>query len=722
MSGDLTEIQQLAVLHGLIYGATAILFLYNAFLAMATRDLLYLNYSALSVSVLLFQFLQFSPDPVYSLPGGSVQDTTTSISLLFATGVMGTNFLRNLLLLQKPRAGYYFSLVLIATFLGLISVLWFRPKWHGPWVSWVALIPVLFFVFLSAQQARLGFRPAAAILPGLIIALLAGSLHQWLIHSENNDPRAELVLPLGALGALLFFSIALGLRIRSVRLQALTGRNREDFLKTLLQASPFPVLVLREPCAGPVFWNQAAENQYHVDANWSLLTHILPDDASSLPQEIQQEELDRKLVSIRSHSGRMLETAISVRKIVFHGDPAFLHLHVDRTAELQTRRGLEKEQQALEHAVQELEDSTRTRDDFIAAMSHEIRTPMSGILSAAELLEESYRNEPVQASGVKPGLILSTLQRNAYRLLHLLNDILDYARLGAGKMEPSPHRFRIAEFVQSTVSRLEPIFRQANLVIHYQMSGSGIEVRADSGAIRQILDRLAFSLLSSRRDGNVSVSHEIAAGKMRFRIHVKARSLPGADPELIRRIMFGSSNYRPRNARELSLTLARGLLHMIGGELDLHKLDSKESELEISFPVSVVSEMANRTLDQKLSIRILLFEDNEDNAVLLQRLLKKRGYAVTVATTARSGIEMIKDQSPDLVLMDLHLPDMDGFQAARFLQETYGSECPPVAALSASTLERDKKEAMEAGMVAFLSKPIQKEQFESLIAELFSQN
>ena len=151
-------------------------------------------------------------------------------------------------------------------------------------------------------------------------------------------------------------------------------------------------------------------------------------------------------------------------------------------------------------------------------------------------------------------------------------------------------------------------------------------------------------------------------------------------------------------------------------------MDSKESELEISFPVSVVSEMANRTLDQKLSIRILLFEDNEDNAVLLQRLLKKRGYAVTVATTARSGIEMIKDQSPDLVLMDLHLPDMDGFQAARFLQETYGSECPPVAALSASTLERDKKEAMEAGMVAFLSKPIQKEQFESLIAELFSQN
>ena len=715
-------LQTEAMLAGLICGATLILVAYNAFLGLYTRERIYFSFSGLAISVLLFQisFLGRLTD----LLSGTITDLMIPTSLLLATGVLGADFLRRMLreagsLVDSPaiRTWIFLSVALIPIFA-------LRPDWFGTHVYLMVMLPMALFGYLSVQALQNGYRPASAMIIGLSLSLVAGTiqqLHQWQIIPDYLFLRAA--PPLGALFTLFAFSIALGIRIRSLDLERLGARTKEAFLRSLVEATPFPVLVLQKPLGRPLFWNQAASDIYDAGPAWNLRNLMDSRDQAFLRQALRKKQaLDRALFSIRSRTGRTMQVALSVRNVLFSGKRCYLHIHVDRTLEIETREALEKEQQALEKATAEAKASTMARDDFIAAMSHEIRTPMSGILSAAELLEESSRSAPIRSQTIKPESVLSTLQRNAYRLLQLLNDILDYARITAGKMEPSPHRFRLVDFTRTTISRLEPMFRQANLIILYEAPANEQELRADSGAIRQILDRLSFSLLSSRRDGTVSVSHEIGAGEVRFKIHVQARSLLGADPELLQRIVVGSRNYRPRNARELSLTVARGLLQMLGARLDLRKSDTRESELELSFPVEVLGESKERKSHQRPSIRILLFEDNEDNSVLMQRLLQKQGYKVTVAATAGQGIEMIKEETPDLVLMDLHLPDMDGFQATRSMQEAYGPECPPVAALSASTLERDKKEAMETGMVGFLSKPIQKEQFESLIEELFSQN
>ena len=716
---DSSGLQWEAMLAGLICGACMILVAYNAFLGLYTREKIYVSFSGLSVAVLLFQ-LSFLGQLTGLLPS-QITDVAIPVSLLLATGVAGADYLRRVLvesgaLKQSPAIS---ALITISSV--LILVFTFRPDWFGSYVYLLTMVPITIFAYLGSRALRQGYRPALAILIGLSLSMVAGILHQfheWEILPDRIALRVA--LPLGALFTLLAFSIAQGMRILSLDLERLSARNRESFLKSLVQATPFPVLVLQEPLGKPLLWNQEASKVYDAGPDWTL--RMDPEASKVLEQRLKESgEIDRELFHIQNRTGRNMQVALSVRRTRFADRDCYLHIHVDRTSEIETSEALEKEQLALEKAAAEAESSTRARDDFIAAMSHEIRTPMSGILSAAELLEESYKSEPMESQIVPPEPVLSTLQRNAYRLLQLLNDILDYARIGAGRMEPSPHRFRLVEFTKSTIERLEPMFRQANVKIQYEAPEKDQELRADSAAIRQILDRLSFSLLSSRRDGTLKVSHSVEPGMIRFRVHAEARSLLGADPDLLRRIMQSSSSYRPRTARELSLTVARGLLRMLGGQLNLAKSTNSEVELELTFPAEIL-EIVPEARSKKPSIRILLFEDNEDNAILMQRLLQKRGYSINVAGTARQGIQMVKEESPDLVLMDLHLPDMDGFQATRSLKEVYGDKCPPVAALSASTLERDKQEAMETGMVGFLSKPIQKEQFESLIGDLFSQN
>ncbi|MEQ8350023.1 MAG: response regulator [Leptospiraceae bacterium] len=718
------EIQNQAMIQGLIYGATLILFLYNVFLAISTRDSIYLNYSALSISVLFYQLLLFHGTSL-GFQSRAWHQLLVVLTILLATGVLGTHFLRQLLALDPASGADRLARASMLAFAILMVFVSMFRQTVGPYVYALGLIPVVLFGYISADRARLGSKTAAAVFLGLLIALVSGTAHQWIEWQAIRNSTTQLILPLGALGTLLLFSVGLGLRIRSIRLEALTGRNRAEFLKNLLEASPFPVMVLRKPFSEPIFWNQAAQNQYELNSSWSLASHLSADVAEPLNREIEGGDLDRRLVTVNNQAGRTLETAISVRRIKFEGQAAFLHLHVDRTAELQTRRGLEREQLALQEAVDELQKTTQQRDDFIAAMSHEIRTPMSGILSAADLLQESnlIAEAPAGSSGKISGpSVLQVLQRNALRLLHLLNDILDFARIQAGRMDPDPHRFSLHDFAQSSIDKLEPLLSRANLKLEYVHSGNGDEVlRGDAARMRQILERFAFSLLSSRRDGTIRVNSYLTPDRrLHFEVSLDGRALVGADPKLIQRIAGSPYGYRPRTGRELSLAVARGLIKTLGGHLEISETTDSALSMSVSFPVEIEAHQSARKMGAELPLNLLVFEDNADNAVLMKRILEKRGYRVHIASSAAEGLEILKNDRPDLVLMDLHLPDMDGFQTTQEIQKSLGKEAPPVAALSASTMERDRLAAQEVGMVGFLTKPIQKEQFESLIQELFS--
>lgn len=735
------ELQTQAVLSGTICGATLILVLYNGFLGLASRQGIYLSYSLLSVAVLIFQIAFL--DSISGLISIAVLNQLLPAATLVATGILGTDFLRRMLEEsgRDPwiRTG---SAFIFLTYSILLAVSLLRPHWFGPWIYTVTMVPVSFYGLLCIRTLKKGHRPSLALLLGLMVVLVSGIIHHfWNSGSETTIQTGELLsrnaLALGSLGGLFFFSIALGMRMRTIWLEGLSARSREQFLKALVEASPFPVLVLGQPLKEPLYWNRAAEDVYDLRPGWDLSNCILKDSVNS-EQRIEQNlknkpgplsaDLDRQLFAVMHRSGRRMQMTISVRTIQFENREAYLHIHVDRTAEMENKKAMEREQIALEKAVAEAEESLGARDDFLAAMSHEIRTPMSGILSAAELLGENLKSahseDKTGPDEVEDALsVLSRLQRNAYRLVQILNNILDLAKVQAGRMEPSAHRFRLHSFCENFISELKPMFAQVELQLLYEPEGPDLELQADSSCIRQILDRLAFSFLHSRKQGTVRIQHSLSANVLLIRIRVEAPTAAQQDPLLLQKIHMSDESYRPRTARELSLAVATGLVRVIKGSLTIHGINESSMDLGLAIPVDAVHEVQEAGVGRdEPGIKILLFEDNRDNAVLMKRLMEKRGYKVQLAYTAREGIQKLRQGPADLVLMDLHLPDMDGFEATRTLHREYGQKCPPVAALSASTLERDRKEAREAGMVGFLTKPIQKEQFESLIQELFSQN
>ncbi|MCB1164714.1 MAG: response regulator [Leptospiraceae bacterium] len=703
---------------GLIYGATLILFLYNGLLALSTGERIYISYALASIAAVLFQSMYLGHG-MWFWPSGTVGLTSAlPFTWFLFYGFAIPDFLRRLL---KPDPGYKLKIAWSLECLGLAcalsSLLW--PHLFAE-ISYALTAPQFcFFFYLAAHRFRGGYQPAVFLLAGLLLSLITVLLHfarmqQWI----QDVPILYYAQPIGSLLVLLFLSMALGSRIRIQRLTGMSARSREEFLRNLVNATPYPVLVMDHPLSGAYYWNPEAAKVYSVQDGFTLNERALnPGELRDLESSLKElGSVNRHLCSLRDADGLERQMAVSVRPIQFQNRKGFLHVHVDRTAELLAQKQSEEEQLALEQATIEASRATGIREDFIAAMSHEIRTPMAGIIAAAELLSDSRG---------RTGALGRILTRNARRLLALLNDILDFSRIRAGKMQTDANRFLVAEFPENALRSLQKSLQRNRLDLQYELDLHQDDAFiGDNNRMEQILERLAYALMRSRSNGRIDVSATLDGrhNEMVLQIAIRAPLTPGSDSGAWERLAASNRYYRPANARELNLMLARGLLELLGGQLQIRRSDAAGLDLSLRFPVQRAERAPQVTDSARPHQRlfILLFEDSPDNGVLLKRLLERQGHSVAIVDKAIDGLEWLRENLPDLILMDLHLPDMDGFEAARRIHSL--NPHLTIVALSASTLDRDREAAREAGMVGFLAKPIQRKQFESLIEELFKRN
>lgn len=373
-----------------------------------------------------------------------------------------------------------------------------------------------------------------------------------------------------------------------------------------------------------------------------------------------------------------------------------------------------REVEEHEVARQRAEQASSAKSAFLATMSHEIRTPMTGMLGMVRLLADSELN-PTQHHH------LTILANSGEALLGILNAILDYSKVDSGTVEAVPTQFALTPLVQGIVDLMQPTANEKNLDLTLQIDpGLSDHFYADDGKIRQIVFNLVSNAIKFTETGSVDVKlscHEVEGDHQTVTISV-ADSGIGIEPAhhdsvFEPFVQVDDAITRYFGGTGLGLAISRQLAELINGELSLSSELGTGSIFTLTMRLKLGSASDPTILSAKpRSARssapqnILIVEDDEATRFVARELLIKEGHRVVAVETGYLALTAIKDFTPDLVVMDISLPGMDGIESARRLRAELETPDLPIIAMSAHVFADDIEKHLRSGMTAFVPKPV----------------
>jgi PAS domain S-box-containing protein len=385
----------------------------------------------------------------------------------------------------------------------------------------------------------------------------------------------------------------------------------------------------------------------------------------------------------------------------------------------------QRAEEDLQRAKGSAESANRAKSEFLTTMSHEMRTPMNAILGMADLLAESSLREE-QRDYVR------IFQKAGANLLDLINDILDLSKVESGHFELEAIGFDLGglleKIIEMMVSRAQDRGLRLTLEI---LPGVPSGLVGDPKRLRQILINLIGNALKFTERGSVTLCVEPdpggAAGWLRFSVVDTGIGIAADKTEMIfgRFTQADSSTTRKYGGTGLGLAISKGLVELMGGRIGCTSEVGKGSTFFLTAPFEIRGEMeiqesaepaAPATPPVELAgprpiSRILIVEDSEDNIVLMNAYLKDCGFELDFAENGKIAVEKAKSGKPDLVLMDVQMPVMDGLEATRAIRQwearTHAHPIP-ILALTAHAAEEEIGKSLAAGCTEHLTKPIKK--------------
>ncbi len=382
----------------------------------------------------------------------------------------------------------------------------------------------------------------------------------------------------------------------------------------------------------------------------------------------------------------------------------------------------------LKLARQTAVQAQQAEKQFLASMSHEIRTPLNAIIGMTHMLSDTVLDETQQD-------YLEVLSSSASILKNLISDILDISKIDAGKLEVNPKVINLKAETHKLINIFKAKTREskAEFKLDFDDRISHL-VHCDQQLLNQVLINLLGNSEKFTKDGTITLRISLkASDTTRYIILFEVVDTGiGMSPLELEKIFvqFVQANVEIRKnygGTGLGLTICKRLVELMGGYIDVSsqqgvgtnfyftlnlEISEKEADLEIMEGASVLSKMIDSNLD------ILIAEDNEMNIKYIDSLLKKWNINHEIAYDGRQAVEKYKAAKFDIVLMDLNMPEMDGFEATRQIREMEGVHSKiPIVALTASTFLSKKHLALQAGMTDFLSKPFTPEQLAEVISK-----
>ncbi|GAL29296.1 sensor histidine kinase [Vibrio variabilis] len=443
-------------------------------------------------------------------------------------------------------------------------------------------------------------------------------------------------------------------------------------------------------------------------------------------EETSKEEVQRISASLRE--GKAVQSEL----INYHknGTPYWIDIAITpiKTLSNQVEQFIAVERDSSERkrlesdlrlAVESADASNRAKSTFLATMSHELRTPLNGILGMAQILESSVTQEQHKQQ-------LHILLESGNHLLSLLNDILDISKIEEGKLELESIDFAVEELCSPIVSTYSSICREKG--IGFELDNrldKGKSYRGDKSRIRQVIFNLLGNAVKFTASGHIKVT---LTGKTKtdhseqLTISVEDTGV-GIPKERLKSIFdpftqAEASTTRKFGGTGLGLAIVKKLANIMGGDATVTSTIGKGSTFTVSFklehaePVQA-EEKTNVSLDDQAlaqSLKILLVEDNKVNALVAKTFCKKQGHDVEVAENGQVAVDKVKENSYDLIIMDNHMPVMDGIEATRIIREELKSDTV-IFGCTADVFKEAHDNFVAAGANHILTKPLQKESF-----------
>ncbi|MDZ7962160.1 MAG: GAF domain-containing protein [Aulosira sp. DedQUE10] len=406
----------------------------------------------------------------------------------------------------------------------------------------------------------------------------------------------------------------------------------------------------------------------------------------------------------------------------------------------QAEAKLTESNQQLAISNQELARATRLKDEFLANMSHELRTPLNAILGMSEGLQDEVFGI-VNQQQLKA---LETIERSGSHLLELINDILDVAKIEAGQIKLDCTSISVAHLCQSSLAFIKQQALQKRIQLDIKLQHNLPDLLVDERRIRQVLINLL----------NNAVKFTPAGGRITLEVKELSRNIATTDspsqhflqialtdtgigiaPENIKKlfqafIQIDSALNRQYAGTGLGLALVKRIVELHGGRVGLTSELGMGSCFTIELPCTPGSprspenkpgttpELDCSNVDETASPLILLVEDNEANISTVSSYLRAKGYRIMLANNGQQAIDLATTQQPDLILMDIQMPLMDGLEAIRQIRLNPNLVDIPIVALTALAMTGDRDRTLEAGANDYLSKPVKLKQLAATIQQM----